>query len=49
MLILGEEEVAARRATVRDMEAKRDAKLAVDLDLGGAELLEAVGVAGARR
>jgi histidyl-tRNA synthetase len=48
VLILGDEEVAARRATIRDMEAKRDAKLAVDLDLTGPELLDAVGVAGAR-
>jgi histidyl-tRNA synthetase len=44
VLIIGEEEVAARRATVRDMVAKRDEKLAVDLDLGGPALLEAVGV-----
>jgi hypothetical protein len=44
VLILGEEEVGARRATLRDMVAKRDEKLAVDLDLTGPELLAAVGV-----
>ncbi len=44
VLILGDEELAARRATVRDMVEKRDARLAVDIDLTGAELLAAVGV-----
>lgn len=44
VLILGEEEVAARRATVRDMQAQRDEKLAVDLELTGAPLLQAVGM-----
>lgn len=42
VMILGEEEVARRRATLRDMEAKQDAKLAVDIDLSGADLLAAV-------
>jgi histidyl-tRNA synthetase len=44
VLILGEEELAARRATLRDMLAKRDEKLAVNIDLTGPELLAAVGV-----
>jgi histidyl-tRNA synthetase len=43
VMILGEEEIAQRRATMRDMEAKQDRKLAVDIDLTGAELLAAVG------
>jgi hypothetical protein len=34
----------ARRATLRDLLQKRDDKLAVDIDLTGAELLAAVGV-----
>ena len=42
VMILGEEELAQRRATMRDMEAKQDRKLAVDIDLTGAELLAAV-------
>jgi hypothetical protein len=42
-MILGEEELAQRRATMRDMEAKQDRKLAVDIDLTGDELLAAVG------
>ncbi|HZR83147.1 MAG TPA: histidine--tRNA ligase [Candidatus Binatia bacterium] len=44
VLILGDEEIAARRATLRDMLLKRDDKLAVDIDLSGPELLAAVGV-----
>jgi histidyl-tRNA synthetase len=44
VLILGEEEIGARRATLRDMVSQRDEKLAVDLDLTGTELLDAVGV-----
>jgi histidyl-tRNA synthetase len=43
VMILGEEELAQRRATMRDMEAKQDRKLAVDIDLTGDELLAAVG------
>jgi histidyl-tRNA synthetase len=43
VMILGEEELAQRRATLRDMEAKQDRKLAVDIDLTGDELLAAVG------
>ncbi len=43
VMILGEEELAQRRATLRDMEAKQDRKLAVDIDLTGEELLAAVG------
>jgi len=43
VMILGDEELAQRRATMRDMEAKQDRKLAVDIDLTGAELLAAVG------
>lgn len=44
VLIVGEEEVAARRGTLRDMIEKRDDKLAVDFDLDGEALLLAVGV-----
>jgi len=44
VLLIGEEELAARRASVRDMGAKRDERLAVDLDLEGAALVAAVGV-----
>jgi histidyl-tRNA synthetase len=43
VMILGEEELAQRRATLRDMEAKQDRKLAVDIDLTGDALLAAVG------
>ncbi|HEY8517921.1 MAG TPA: histidine--tRNA ligase [Candidatus Binatia bacterium] len=43
VMILGEEELAQRRATMRDMEAKQDRKLAVDIDLTGDALLAAVG------
>jgi histidyl-tRNA synthetase len=42
VLILGEEELAQRRGTLRDMQAKKDDKLAVDLDLSGPELVAAV-------
>jgi histidyl-tRNA synthetase len=44
VLILGDEELAARRATLRDMRLKRDDKLAVDIDLTGPDLLAAVGI-----
>lgn len=44
VLLLGEEEVAARRATVRDMVEKRDDKLALEFDLDGEGLLLAMGV-----
>ncbi len=44
VLILGEEEVAARRGTLRDMVGKKDEKLAVDFDLQGPALLDALGV-----
>ena len=44
VLILGEEEVEARRATVRNMVEKRDEKLAVEFDLDGEALLLAMGV-----
>ncbi|MDG2303849.1 MAG: histidine--tRNA ligase [Candidatus Binatia bacterium] len=44
VLILGEEEVAARRGTLRNMVEKRDEKLAVDFDLDGEALLIAMGV-----
>jgi histidyl-tRNA synthetase len=43
VLILGDEELAKRRGTLRDMRAQRDEKLAVDLDLTGDALLAAVG------
>lgn len=49
VMILGEEELAQRRATMRDMEAKQDRKLAVDIDLTGDELLAAVGARAGRR
>src|SRR5262249_43134759 len=42
VLILGDEELAKRRGTLRDMRAQRDEKLAVDLDLTGDALLAAV-------
>jgi len=44
VVILGEEEIAAGRATLRHMIEKRDEKLAVDFDLDGEALLRAVGV-----
>jgi len=44
VLILGEEELARRRGTLRDMRAQKDEKLAVDLDLTGDELVAAVGL-----
>jgi histidyl-tRNA synthetase len=44
VLILGEEEVAVRRGTLRHMTEQRDEKHAVDFDLEGSALLEAVGV-----
>ncbi len=44
VLILGEEEIAARRGTIRNMIEKRDEKLAVDFDLDGEALLLAMGV-----
>jgi len=44
VLIIGEEELAKRRGTLRDMRANKDEKLAVDLDLSGPELLAAVGL-----
>ncbi|MBM4270237.1 MAG: histidine--tRNA ligase [Deltaproteobacteria bacterium] len=45
VLILGEDEVAVRRGTLRHMTEQRDEKQAVDFDLEGPALLEAVGVA----
>lgn len=44
VLILGEEEIAARRGTIRNMTEKKDEKLAVDFDLDGEALLLAMGV-----
>ena len=44
VLLLGDEELQARRATLRDMHAKQDERLAVDIDLEGKALLDAVGV-----
>jgi histidyl-tRNA synthetase len=44
VLIVGEEEVAAGRGTLRDMVAKRDEKLAVDFGLEGEALLAVLGV-----
>ena len=44
VLLIGEEELGARRATLRDMRAKQDERLAVDMDLEGAALVAAVGV-----
>lgn len=42
VLILGEDELAARALTVRDMAAKRDSPRAVDLTLSGSALREAL-------
>ncbi len=45
VLLIGDEELAARRATLRDMREKADQRLAVDMDLEGAALVAAVGEA----
>lgn len=44
VLILGEEEIAARKGTIRNMTEKKDEKLAVDFDLEGEALLASMGV-----
>lgn len=44
VVILGGDEIAAGRGTLRDMVEKRDDKLAVDFDLDGEALLRTIGV-----